>query len=39
MADLLLPQIREKKFQQQEIDLNQFTDEELFSKNTGLAES
>ena len=33
MADLLLPQIREKKFRQQEIDLNQFTDEELFSKN------
>ena len=38
MADLPLPQIREKKFRQQEIDLNQFTDEELFSK-TGLAES
>ena len=33
MADLPLPQIREKKFRQQEIDLNQFTDEELFSKN------
>ena len=33
MADLPLPQIREKKFRQQEIDLDQFTDEELFSKN------
>ena len=31
MADLPLPQIREKKFRQQEIDLNQFTDEELCS--------
>ena len=29
MADLPLPQICEKKFRQQEIDLNQFTDEEL----------
>ena len=28
-----MPQIREKKFRQQEIDLDQFTDEELFSKN------
>ena len=33
MADLPLPQKREKKFRQQEIDLDQFTDEELFSKN------
>ena len=33
MADLPLPQIREKKFRQQEIDLHQCTDEELFSKN------
>ena len=33
MADLPLPQIREKKFRQQEIDLDQFTDEELCSKN------
>ena len=32
MADLPLPQIREKKFRQQEIDLDQFTDEELFNK-------
>ena len=32
MADLPLPQIREKKFQQQEIDLCQFTDEELYSR-------
>ena len=32
MADLPLPQIREKKFRQQEIDLNQFTDEELCSR-------
>ena len=31
MADLPLPQIGEKKFRQQEIDLNQFTDEELCS--------
>ena len=31
MADLPLPQIREKKFRQQEIDFNQFTDEELCS--------
>ena len=31
MADLPLPQIRGKKFRQQEIDLDQFTDEELFS--------
>ena len=28
-----MPQICEKKFRQQEIDLDQFTDEELFSKN------
>ena len=28
-----MPQIREKKFRQQEIDLDQFTDKELFSKN------
>ena len=33
MADLPLPQIREKKFRQQEIDLDQFNDKELFSKN------
>ena len=33
MADLPLPKIREKKFRQQEIDLDQFTDEELCSKN------
>ena len=33
MADLPLPQIHEKKFRQQEINLDQFTDEELFSKN------
>ena len=33
MADLPFPQIRAKKFRQQEIDLDQFTDEELFSKN------
>ena len=33
MADLPLPQIRERKFRQQEIDLDQFTDKELFSKN------
>ena len=33
MADLTLPKIREKKFRQQEIDLDQFTDKELFSKN------
>ena len=33
MADLQLPHIREKTFRQQEIDLDQFTDEELFSKN------
>ena len=33
MADLPLPQIREKKFRQQEINLDQFTDEELCSKN------
>ena len=28
-----MAQIREKKFRQQEIDLDQFTDKELFSKN------
>ena len=33
MADLPFPQIDAKKFRQQEIDLDQFTDEELFSKN------
>ena len=33
MADLPLPQIREKKFRQQEINLDQFTDEELCTKN------
>ena len=33
MGDLPLPQIREKKFRQQEINLDQFTDEELCSKN------
>ena len=33
MADLPLSQIREKKFRQQEINLDQFTDEELCSKN------
>ena len=33
MADLPLPQIREKKFRQQEINLDQFTDEELCCKN------
>ena len=32
MADLPLPQIREKKFREQEIDLDQFTDEELCSR-------
>ena len=32
MADLPLPQIREKKFRQQEIDLDQYTDEELCSR-------
>ena len=32
MADLPLPKIREKKFRQQEIDLDQFTDEELCSR-------
>ena len=32
MADLPLPQIREKKFRQQEIDLDQFTDEKLRSR-------
>ena len=32
MADLPLPQIREKKFRQQEIDLDQFTDVELCSR-------
>ena len=33
MADSPFPQIRVKKFRQQEIDLDQFTDKELFSKN------
>ena len=33
MADSPLPQIREKKFRQEEIDLDQFTDKEPFSKN------
>ena len=33
MADLPLPQIRQKKIRQQEINLDQFTDEELRSKN------
>ena len=33
MADLPLSQISEKKFRQQEINLDQFTDEELCSKN------
>ena len=33
MADLPLSQIREKKFRQQELNLDQFTDEELCSKN------
>ena len=33
MADLPLPQISEKKFRQQEINFDQFTDEELCSKN------
>ena len=32
MADFPLAQIREKKFRQQEIDLNQFTDEKLRSR-------
>ena len=32
MADLPLPQIPEKKFRQQEIDMDQFTDEELCSR-------
>ena len=32
MADLLLAEISEKKFPQQEIDLDQFTDEELRSR-------
>ena len=39
MADLPLPQIRAKKFRQQEIDLDQFTDEELFSKSSFGRES
>ena len=39
MADLPFPQIRAKKFRQQEIDLDQFTDEELIAVDTGLAES
>ena len=38
MADLPFPQIRAKKFRQQEIDLDQFTDEELIAVDTGLAE-
>ena len=33
MADLPLPQISEEKFRQQEINFDQFTDEELCSKN------
>ena len=33
MADLPLPQIREKKFRQEEINLDQFTDEEFCCKN------
>ena len=32
MADSPLAQIREKKFREQEIDLDQFTDEELRSR-------
>ena len=32
MVDLPFPQIREKKFRQQEIDLDKFTDEELCSR-------
>ena len=32
MADLPLPQIREKTFRQQEIDLDQYTDKELCSR-------
>ena len=32
MADFPLAQIREKKFRQQEIDLDQFTDEKLRSR-------
>ena len=32
MVDLPLPQVREKKFRQQEIDLDQYTDEELCSR-------
>ena len=32
MADLPLPQTPEKKFRQQEIDMDQFTDEELCSR-------
>ena len=39
MADLPFPQIRAKKFRQQEIDLDQFTDEEIIAVDTGLAES
>ena len=39
MADLPFPQIRAKNFRQQEIDLDQFTDEELIAVDTGLAES
>ena len=35
MADLPFPQIRAKKFPQQEIDLHQFTDEELIAVDTG----
>ena len=32
MADLPLPQIPEKKFREQEIDLDQFTDEDFCSR-------
>ena len=35
MADLPFPQIHAKKFRQQEIDLHQFTDEELIAVDTG----
>ena len=39
MADLLLAQIREKKFGEQEIDLDQFLQAKSFAIETGLAES
>ena len=39
MADFPLAQIREKKFRQQEIDLDQFTDEKLCSRYRFVQES